>query len=119
LKRVLLVVLIVALSLLLTAGALPASSALPQKLVATWVAKNGTRLTIRRPGSAVFVARGFERLTLAVSATGSRITFGRTILCVRSGVYSWAVAGRSLTLKPVADGCPVRRLQLTGTWTRR
>jgi hypothetical protein len=118
-KRAPLVVACAAVALVLASPALSRSSAVPTKLVGTWVAKNGNRLTISRPGKAVVVLPGYERQTITVAVTGASMRFGRTTLCVRSGRYSWTLAGRLLTLRPVADTCSLRRSFFTGVWKRR
>lgn len=79
--------------------------------------KSGGRLDAYLPGGN---CGSFADFTTSVSAAPRRLTIKPVPVCVSSGVYSWRVSGRLLTLQAVADkNCAPRIGLFTGVWKRK
>ena len=75
-------------------------------------------MTVKANGRAVFKL-GQEVIQETASGTSARVTFDPTGLCAGKGTYSWRLAGRRLTLRPISDACGLRRSFLQAAWTRK
>jgi hypothetical protein len=127
------------------AGDAPTISAasVPAKLAGTWH-KNMTKadwdrvavardagvytIVIKKTGGVIVYLPGGYRpgctscnpdFETDIITVGARLKLGNVPVCSFKGTYGWAIYGRTLTLKPIADKeCPVREAFFGGRWKR-
>jgi len=56
---------------------------------------------------------------MTISAASGRLRFGTAPVCPTGAGYSWALAGRSLSLHAKGDPCRWGAQLFAGVWTRR
>jgi hypothetical protein len=119
------------------------TAALPAKLVGVWH-KNMTEaewhrvgvfraagvytIRIKRTGNVIVYLPGTYRrgctscipdFETTIGTAGGRLKLGSVPVCSFKGTYGWAVVGRTLILKPIADKrCQVREAFFGGRWKR-
>jgi hypothetical protein len=119
------------------------TASVPGKLAGTWH-KNMTKaewdrvgvardvgvytIVIKRTGGVIVYLPGSYRpgctscspdFETAITTGGARLMLGNVPVCSFKGTYGWAIYGRTLTLKPIADKkCPVREAFFGGRWKR-
>lgn len=90
--------------------------------VYTFVIKKTGAVTVYLPGEyrPSCSSACSQDFTTAFKTTGAhRLTLGSVPVCSFEGVYSWYLAGKTLTVRPVADTrCAVRATFFGGRWKR-
>lgn len=85
-------------------------------------------IVVKRTGNVIVYLPGTYRpgcnsctqdFETTIMTAGARLMLGSVPVCSFKGTYAWSVAGKTLTLKPIADkNCPVRETFFGGRWKR-